>query len=267
MIVFTTVNYNNTIETRKFIESYIALDESQESLLLIVDNSEDKAECKELEQCYINEGNIKFIYSNTNLGYMPGGASAYNYVLSKGIEFDYFILSNNDIQFDSNDIIPTLERYQTSEPHTSLISPRLISSGSSINPYLYSRPTKYKMMLWTFILSNYYFAKLFFSIISFKKKKENVKPSNSKIYATHGSIFIFTRKFFLLGGRLDEIPFLYGEEIYVAEQIRCVGGNCDFVDSINVSHVGSATLGAEHNRFKHKCLNQAHKFLCRRYFK
>ncbi len=74
-------------------------------------------------------------------------------------------------------------------------------------------------------------AKSFFfihSVISKTKTKTKEElPKESDFYATHGSMFILSKKFFELGGVLSDLPFLYGEEMYIAEQIMAIGGrNC-----------------------------------------
>ncbi|WP_305461465.1 glycosyltransferase [Photobacterium leiognathi] len=140
MIQFVIVNYNNVNSTIDFIESYLKLVNGSNSKLIIVDNSENKEDCLRLESKY-NQNNITFIYPTENLGYLRAGGYALEHMAENNIEYDYFILCNNDIVFDDKRFILELESVKS---ECLLISPRLNNNGVSINPYLTERPSKYK---------------------------------------------------------------------------------------------------------------------------
>jgi GT2 family glycosyltransferase len=270
--VFVAVNYNHIEETRLFIESYIQNCPNDCDNLYIVDNSECKAKCRELENELVNI-NVKFLYPRNNLGYMGAGSFALDYHFNNyGIDFEYFCLMNNDISFCTNEFSNAL--LNDKNRGYMLISPVVIDNGKSVNPYMVKRKSLSYMCFWNFALIHYRIACFIHFLIDLltkhKKNKKIIKNrclTPTKVYGTHGSIFILNKSFFIQGGRLDKLPFLYGEEMYISEQIRKIGGDCLFNPEIEFSHVGSATLGKIYSVFKYECIKEAHKFLYKEFYK
>lgn len=267
MNIISIVNYNNTLMTEEFILRFNEVNKS--NLLLVVDNSFSKEECKKLERKYSSE-NVKFMYPEKNLGYMRAGDFAYDYIKGK-IEFDFFILSNNDISIEDDEFFYKLDNYKNIDQDIMLLSPSVIDGQRNVNPYMKYRKSAKYMTFWSFILSSYITAWSFNKLISIKKlihfKKHATKENyNNNVYGTHGSVFILNKSFFNRGGTLGDLPFLYGEEIYIAEQILSLNGRCIYVDDLKFSHNSSSTLGKKYTYFKFKCICEAHAFLSKRYY-
>ncbi|HDY7922014.1 TPA: glycosyltransferase family 2 protein [Vibrio vulnificus] len=270
MNVITIVNYNNIEVTSKAIFNIESKIGDIDSLVIyVVDNSDDKSQCKNLER-NIYFDNVVFLYPNDNLGYMRGGSYAYEYHKKKfNSDINVFILMNNDVEIINNNLFDELLKYNDDD--LMLISPKLLMDGINVNPYMQFRKSNRYMRIWSFVLTSYYLSRLFFFAISLKRKSkmslDRAVLSTYDIYGTHGAVFILTHNFFRLGGRIDELPFLYGEEIYISEQIRALGGKCKYNDKIVFSHIGSATLGSKLSYFKYSCIKNAHKFLVRKYYR
>ncbi|MCD9490698.1 glycosyltransferase family 2 protein [Photobacterium phosphoreum] len=267
MNIISIVNYNNVSITEDFILRFKDVNES--NILLVVDNSLSKLACESLEEKYSSE-NIMFLYPKENLGYMRAGAFAYNYIKDK-FSFDFFILSNNDIIIDDDQFFDKLDSYNNLDQDIMLLSPSVIDEQRNVNPYMRARKSEKYMKLWSFILSSYIMAWVFNKLISIKSKfnrnySNDRETCNENIYGTHGSIFILNKSFFNRGGTLDELPFLYGEEIYISEQILLMNGKCIYVDDFKFSHNSSSTLGKKYTYFKFKCICEAHAFLMKRYY-
>jgi hypothetical protein len=67
-------------------------------------------------------------------------------------------------------------------------------------------------------------------------------PAGS-IYAGHGSFIILTRTFFGHGGTIDYPMFLYGEEIYLAEECRQRQLSVVYAPQISVRDIGRVSTG------------------------
>jgi len=272
--VFVTVNYDNVSETKKYIESFINSKPTDIDILYVVDNSPEKNQCRELE-ISLNLSNVKFLYPMENLGYMAAGSYAYDFHFNVyGLDFEYFCLMNNDIVFDTNDF--SLKLLSLKLEGVMLISPSVFDENKDLNPYIINRKTSVYMHIWSFILSQYIFFKTTHMFISFFKRmlsgrvqKKSVisRSEHEYIYGTHGSVFILNNNFFKSGGSIRKLPFLYGEEIYISEQVRKLDGKCLYVPELQFSHVGSATLGKQYSLFKYKCIKNAHKFLCEEFYR
>ena len=74
------------------------------------------------------------------------------------------------------------------------------------------------------------------------RTREEVRKS-STIYAPHGSCVIFGRCFFEKGGTLDFPAFLFAEEMFVAEQIRLMGGQVLYAPNMVVVHNEHVSTG------------------------
>ncbi|EGQ7993263.1 glycosyltransferase family 2 protein [Vibrio vulnificus] len=269
-LIFITVNYNNVKETDEFISCFLNGNTS-DNILYVVDNSENKNPCKELELSIRND-NVVFLYPFENLGYMGGASFALDYHYNKcGFDFKYTLICNNDISFDAENIINHLSEHgRHNGDRFMLISPSVYDNGDNINPYMISRKSKCYMMMWNVILSTYTTFSIFHKInkflSSFSKNKKVRKYSEKYVYGTHGSVFILSSDYFMSGGSIRKLPFLYGEEMYIAEQISRLNGKCIYVPEIFFNHKGSATLGKEQSKFKYQKIKEAHKYICKEFY-
>jgi hypothetical protein len=64
-----------------------------------------------------------------------------------------------------------------------------------------------------------------------------------RIYAPHGSFIVFSREYFDRGGTLAHVPFLYGEEIMVAETARRLNLAVVYDPGFQIKHVEHSTTG------------------------
>lgn len=96
-------------------------------------------------------------------------------------------------------------------------------------------------------------------------RNKQVGPATPrKIYAAHGAMFIFADvKFFQ---SLTEFkPFLFGEEIFVAEEARSAGLDTLYVPEVRVRHSRSKSMSSVPQEGQRKYLFEALTFLLDRY--
>lgn len=166
-LVFVTVNYNNIDETRKVLNCFSGLSHGENSVLYVVDNSDSKSECQSLDKENTNN-KIKFLYPKENLGYLTGASFGVDFHYNNhGFDFDYLIILNNDIIFNVNEVLKSLEIFSQNND-AMMISPLVIDRGVNVNPYLTVRKSKRYMMFWNFILSNFFTFKVFHKINKYR---------------------------------------------------------------------------------------------------
>lgn len=258
-VLFICVNYNNYEETLEYINCVNSLDDCNFCDIVAVDNSTDKNQISSLKDNNLNEENVYIVKSNKNLGYFGGMNLGINYYLSLQKEIPHWvIISNTDIKFDNKKFIADLCNLKKNK-NIVCIAPKIISvlTKKNQNPYMKNRPSVNKLSF----LKTVYRSNITFSTYNYLYNiKESMKIKNNNagedkdfknIYAPHGSFIILDNLFFQKGGTLKYNGFLYGEEIYLGEQICNMGleiqYNGNFVLHHN-EHKTTALLNTSVNR-------------------
>ncbi|TEA73652.1 glycosyl transferase [Pollutimonas harenae] len=173
---------------------------------------------------------------NDNVGYFP----AFNKALcnlSEGIDnYDYVIVCNVDLVV-AEDFFSSLLINQPSD-QIGLLAPGIFSDkdGRNLNPKMMHRPSKRKIEMMHLICSS---VMLFFWYGKLASVRQQVRawrqqwnrriPTSTthmqecEMYGAHGSFMIFTRSYFAQGAHVFYPRFLFGEEVFVAEQLRMHG--------------------------------------------
>lgn len=240
-IIFITVSYNNFRSTKEYIESFLALSGSDKCSLIVVDNSL-KADTD--LSMYIDSipNNIIYIRQRENKGYMSACNFGYSSVKNNFPLEHVVIYSNNDILFHTKEMINIIRDNFVKNTNLGVLSPNVIDKNTSnyLNPFLICRPSSKTIRYLRLLYSNYWLCKIFHSIK--KQSKRNPLTPVSKMYATHGCMFIMSSK--LLEDFPDDGYFLYAEEITIAESCREKNLETIFDISINIEHVSHATTGS-----------------------
>lgn len=241
--IFITVSYNNYVSTEKYIHSFLKLEDNEECVLIVVDNSTKKDE--NLIKVIQEINNVVYLRQNSNNGYMS--ACNYGYLYAKenlNIDSNVIIYSNNDIYFKTYNLISIINNKFSNNDKLGVISPSIYDTQThnELNPFLSFRPTNSQMMKLKAIYKSYLFCYII-NLISKIKNKMKTKKSLSidSLYATHGAIFIMSKR--LLNDLPDDGYFLYGEEITIAEICRTKKLNIEFVNEIKIVHESHATTG------------------------
>lgn len=198
----------------------------------------------------INLGDYAYTFhhlKNDNIGYFPAFNEALSTLSSKLDDFDYVIACNVDLVI-ADDFITMLLAHPV-DPEVGLIAPGIYSDrdGLDINPAMVHRPSILKIQFMRFICSsvflfqNYSRIALLRTLLRSKSKKlSNRKPLSENIskkirmYGAHGSFMIFTKRYFSKGAHVSYPRFLFGEEGFVAEQLRMNGLVIEHVPNIKV---------------------------------
>jgi GT2 family glycosyltransferase len=209
-----------------------------------------------------------------NLGYLKGCHFALEQFLKREIRLPEWIgIVNTDIVVEPASVGHLLDYAPTED--VGVIGPDIrLPSGLRQNPYLLQRPSKWRMRYYRAVFSHPRSTAVLEVLSEWKKRSlERARPAElsvgqtaSTVYAVHGSAFFLSRAFLERGGSLRFPGFLYGEEIYIAEQARRLGLKVMFLPSVKVLHCEHASTGRERVAERASWARQSVGYLCENYF-
>jgi GT2 family glycosyltransferase len=270
-LLWICVNYNTYEETfnliRGILEAHKPVKNDLKIDIIVADNSIPSTL---INPAGIEESGILFrqVITNSNVGYF--GAVNFAIKQEKLIpsNYEFTVISNVDIQIEP-DFFDNLLKVQT-PVNTGIIAPSILSKLEHIdkNPGIVSRPTKNKMGFYQFLYSNSRFYRIFLKIRKFRMKisKHSTGKKARIIYAAHGSVIIFCNAYFAMDGTLKYPVFLFGEEIFLAEELRKRKLLTIYLPSIRVfddEHINTSKLKIE---AKCKMSYEAIEYLKNQYF-
>lgn len=238
-VALIIVNYNNKKLTKECLQSFTKVFE--EISLFVVDNSTDLSQRFENADIEIsNKQSIEVVIPEQNIGYFP--AISFCFEIIKNLDFDYFLIGNNDVICIS-DWYKVLKNSKETIDKYPVISPKIINlDGFDQNPLIpvsYSLLHIFRLLVYN---SNYHFSKFLFALlIRFKlynksdvmQKKHNVE---GEIAIGFGAFYIITRDFLNSGIKLPVNTFLMGEEQFLYINLKKVNKSFYYLPSLILTH-------------------------------
>lgn len=245
------VCYNDYENTKRLLNS-ISIAYSREKNLelnVILSDNSDKNEEIEFDS---NSYKYNFIWlKNDNVGYFPAFSKAVQSVRHDISYYDYIMVSNVDLAVDEyffNDLV----KFKCPKD-VGVIAPNIISEsdGRNLNPKIAKPISSFKLKVNKLIFSSFLFyphslaSRLKNKLKSKKKPEINSQDKPSFIYAPHGSFIIFTNNYFKKEASYIYPRFLFGEEIFVAEECKLKNLKIIYVQTIKIydkEHVSTSAL-------------------------
>lgn len=263
--VYIGINYKTDEKTLSWVSSILRHDKN--SLILLVDNTEGRQ--TDLGQ-KLNALNKQIVYldTNANTGFLGGAYFGYDYLQRNNISFDWIFVSNVDLLLDSDNPGTFLEKYNDYE----VVAPKIQSfaTGLDHNPYRLNRLSKKQMLIKKIIHSNMFFATLYSGISKRRgekiKQQNSVLPEGTTMYMPYGACMAFNKSFFAAGGTIKYPLFLFGEEMFVAEQCFKLGLKIVYVPSIKFIDFEHASTSALPSSFVVKNNYEAMKFILNEFY-
>ena len=227
----------------------------------IVDNTLCENQ-KELLQSIVKKYvfiDIDLIFSKKNLGYF--GAAHYA-IRKEGFigKYDFIALINPDIKFSNLDFLSEVQL----DRNIGLLSINVVNQDLvPYNPFMKSSPKMTYLKLLRFISSYYFLYKTYELLHILKKKIKKIKTTKSQgffkedMYASHGSVFIFTQEAIRKGFDFAYPGFLFLEELFVAEQMADMGLKTVYIGQISAIHYEHQTTGKFKSKLMVGYLNQS----------
>jgi len=270
-IIFFVINYKADNHVLKLIESVLNANKEGDFDITIhvIDNSIKSKQEEEEFRKSLQVNGVSLHSSAENLGYF--GCIPIAQRLIENETFDCVIYCNPDLYLDGS----FFKELKASMQFKGIISPSIISvsEGFDQNPKYLSKLSRAKMIRLKLIYSNLLTYFLFFSLARVKEllfvvKKRSTHSSDKFsriIYAPHGAMFIFTEVSFFKC--LKPYPcFLFGEEIYIAEEAEKAGVKVYYTPNIKVYDSRHASISSLGNNFRRKLYYQSVLYLLKNYY-
>ena len=223
---------------------------------------------------------VTCITPHANLGYFGAARLAFDMAIKAVGWPDWTIVSNVDLRFDPDEFARELEGL--AKDGVGVVAPRIVSSrsGRDLNPMMKRRPSWARMHFYKWLFRSYILASAYelasecririkrrltaAGVRSTSSMNTNCRPE--RIYAPHGSLMIFSKLYFELGGTLQHTPFLFGEEITIAERARALGLKVIYCPRIVVEHLEHASVALLPSRRVHMYVAEAAAYCADNYF-
>lgn len=262
------VNYKSDVETGRFLRRLAAtpMPDACTRGVVVVDNGgtlKRSSVEREREPCVL-------VQPQTNRGYLNGanvGITAFEERWEARPE--WWIVANPDLRLSA----PFFQRLlKSSWPDSvALLGPDVREERAwPRNPFHVQRPPARWVRSRVALFSSTQLAEAYVRAARVKRRvmdPPSVPAEPTRIYAPHGSLMVFHRRFFERGGTLEYEGVLYGEEIHVAEQIRQLGMDVLWAPSLTARHQGRRAVADIPAARRYRWWRESYAFLYQTYFR
>lgn len=275
------LHYLLASETINAVESFLLNIDTKEYQIVVVDNASENGSYEKVQQYFCDNNRVHCIHNEQNLGFSAGNNRGIQY-LRKHWNFDYIILSNNDVTLNSNDMVQQLDReYERSS--FAVAGPSIINTNSSdkvnTNPYKYALPERdlygnitgkreqynplksfkvSSLVKYLYHTMRYVCYSLWYFFIRkrLRNNLERIKSYNERYYKEnnheyniilHGCYIIFSKEYFEYFEGLDEVLYMYEEEYLLYYHLCEKNLKSVFLPEIQITHNHAASTKATNN--------------------
>lgn len=166
-----------------------------------------------------------------NKGYACGCNLGVEWLLEH-VQPEYILFSNNDIQFQSDQVVESLCSILASREEVAAIGPEIVGNDGkrqSPEPYrgLWNR------YVWMYVSTPFLSRERKLTLFQLDYAE---KASEGYHYKLMGSFLMVRTKDFLRAGCFDEHTFLFAEEPILSERLLAIGKRCYFYPAVAVLH-------------------------------
>lgn len=243
-IAVIIVNYNDVDDTIKYVKK-ITKYEIISRIVIVDNNSTTKNAFENLKA--LEDEKVKVIQSNKNGGYNYGNNFGIKYLESQNEKYDYFIISNPDIEVSEKAIKHCLEEMEK-DTKIAVISPRMFNKDSK--PI---RRSSWKKRTFTLdvIHSTRLLEIIFYKILrSGEYSEKDYEKEILEVQNISGAFFIIKSNILKDIGYFDENVFLFYEEDILAERLAKTDYKIISLNSEKFIHYESQTIGKTLNYYK-----------------
>lgn len=259
--LLVVVNYFSEEEVLKFFNEEVLQQICSNWLFCLVNNG-----CKNLAYIQqISALGVHVIEPIENLGYLGAAGNALNFYLK---EFNalpnLLVLSNSDMHYCQPHILSQWQERYSNVDGIGMIGCRITSSltGKPQNPMYRQRLTKGHLERLAAIFSNNLSYSLYQTAALIKGKimaraTHSDSDSVEKVYAIHGSCIVMHRHLLEQTDLFRDAPFLFGEEVYLAEICQREQLSVLFDPACEILHQEHQTTGIYKSAMQRKRLSES----------
>ena len=243
-VALIIVNYNDAEDTIKYVKKvsqYQAI-----SRIVVVDNNSTNE--NEIDKLKVLENmKIAVIKAERNGGYDYGNNLGIKYLESLGEIYDYYIISNPDIDISEKALNHSLEVIDNDED-IGVIAPRMFNKDNKP-----TRRSSWKIRtFWLDIIHSTRFLELLFykKLRNGEYLEKEYENEILEVEAISGAFFIIRAELLKQIGYFDENVFLFYEEDILAYKVKQSGYNIVSLNSEKFIHYESQTIGKTFSYYK-----------------
>lgn len=185
------------------------------------------------------DGSVYVLPSDENLGFAKGNNLGVEF-LTKYLNVNYLLFSNNDIEIKSANCLSTLIKTLEGDERIGAVGPRIISLDGSVQLPHDGYISPYRQIGWHL-----------FPFLRKKHKQDKVnvpaiEHESGFTYWVQGSFFVMRTSDFLQVGMFDPHTFLYAEEPILAERLKTIGKQMYYEAAVTVLHYEGGTIVKKH---------------------
>jgi len=227
MLSIIIVSYNTKKILKKALTKVFEQTDYTDFEVIVVDNNSHDDSCKMVKREFPQ---AKLISSSVN-----GGFAAGNNLGIEQARGDYILLLNPDA-YVFPDSIRTSVEFMEDNPKTGIMGPQLIGEDGALQPSARKFPTPWeKLKVLSGYESRYSSFKTFYDFYQ-DQDREMREPRN--VDWVPGTYFLIRRQVIEEIGNLDEIFFMYFEEVDYCWRAKRAGWEITFNPSVTIIHLG-----------------------------
>lgn len=238
------VNFNDEKDTLKYVKEITEYDVIDK--IVVVDNHSTTTDCFEKLQTLKND-KVDVIRSERNGGYSYGNNFGIKYLEDQGLEFDYYAVSNPDIEISREAIKETLSFLEENK-NVGVAAPKMIDSKDK-------RIRRCSWRFRTFGRDVVHSARIL-ELLCYKVlkdgeyKEEDYKKDSLQVDCISGAFFIIRKNVYHEIGKFDENVFLFYEEDILARKLQEKNYLTYSLNNVYFKHYESQTIGKTFSYYK-----------------
>ena len=231
------VEFNDAEQTIKYVNEIAQYKNIQR--IVVVDNHSTELNTMNLLKEIQNE-KVIILQSDKNGGYNYGNNFGIQYLQEQKEEYDYFIISNPDIEIEEKAIERCLQVLENDEK-VAIAAPRMYDAQN--HPI---RRSSWKIRtFWRDVIHSTRLLEVLFylQLRNGEYSQKEYSQDLLQVEAICGAFFIVKREVLQQIGNLDENVFLFYEEDILAQKLKEKGYKTISVNDVKFVHYESQTIG------------------------
>ncbi len=259
--LFVFVLYRNYEDLLSFMERQSSV--ISHARLVVVDNTESNQVDEVAVRTLHNDDRLIYLRSREgNVGYLGAANHALRTVPSAR-EAQFLCVANTDLVFDVESFARTLTQPGRYDDAVGLIAPRLVGADGSPRRQLHYRhePDPRQLRRIATIYSSYQVAVAYRLLADVKRRllrRRRHAPMDEELFAPHGALMVFTRRFLTAVKELEMPTFLFCEEYFVGRQGQDLGLTCVFDPDLTYAHDAHGSMGHIPSRRVVEYMHESH---------
>jgi GT2 family glycosyltransferase len=248
--VWICVNYHSDCETLQWVDALLQSSAVTDLRIVVADNTTRQDGDDFGTHLQKKSERVWWMPTPENLGYFGAARFGLARFLRDSPLPTWVMVSNVDLQFGDHGFWTALHAMRLSDD-VGVVAPAIRSAltGREQNPYMPVRPSAMRMrwIQWATQtperLARYEWGSRLKAQCAGWARAVVDQAGGRLIYAPHGACLLFRGRYFEAGGNLDHPCFLFGEEVFVAEQARTLGMTIRYVPELKIIHHEHVTTG------------------------